>query len=59
MTAILVVNKNSKYIIVLAPALALVLMCVAGPVNTYFRYILPIAMSLPTVAFLLHKELKR
>lgn len=56
---ILIVNKNSKYITVILPALSIILACVAGPVNTYFRYILPILFALPPTVSLLYFELKQ
>ena len=32
----------------------LILVCIAGPANTYFRYAQPFIFSLPTVLFLLY-----
>lgn len=53
MLIILIKEKLNKYIIVLAPALSFILVCVASPANTYFRYVLPFVFSLPvTVAML-------
>ena len=52
--AFLIINKKSKYIPVILPALSLILVCIAGPANTYFRYAQPFIFSLPTVLFLLY-----
>ena len=46
---ILIICSKKKYILLLAPAFSLILMNVAGPANTYFRYVLPYAISLPTI----------
>lgn len=51
---ILLINRKAKYIPVLLPALSLILVCVASPVNTYFRYAQPFVFSLPVVLFLLY-----
>jgi hypothetical protein len=56
---ILLVNKKAKYITVLLPALSLILVCVASPVNTYFRYAQPFIFSLPVVLFLLYEILDK
>lgn len=57
MLVILIKEKLYKYITVLTPALSLILVCIASPVNTYFRYALPYVISLPITAFMLYKEL--
>ena len=46
---VLILQKKSKYIILLTPALSLILMNLAGPANTYFRYVLPYAVTIFTV----------
>ncbi|MGE5455553.1 MAG: DUF6020 family protein [Ignavibacteriales bacterium] len=43
---LLVLNKR-KYLIYLLPSLALLLICVASPANTYFRYAMPYIFSIP------------
>ncbi len=55
----LIKEKLNKYIVVLLPALSLILVCVASPVNTYFRYALPYIVSLPAVALLLYSASKK
>lgn len=57
--AFLIINKRSKYIPVILPALSLILVCIAGPANTYFRYAQPFIFSLPTVLFLLYTILDK
>ena len=52
-------KKKYKYLIPLAPSLAVLLVCLASPINGSFRYILPIVYSLPlifTVDYLVYKE---
>ena len=56
---VLIINKKKKYIILLLPAFSLILMNIAGPANTYFRYVLPYAISLPLIISLIYIELKR
>jgi len=55
---LLVVNKMKKYIPILLPSITLILVCVVGPANTYFRYILPCVFALPIILCVLYKELK-
>ena len=52
---ILVVSRKKKYIALLVPAILTILMCMVGPVNTYFRYVIPYAFSLPVIIGLLSK----
>ncbi len=52
----LIVKKNKKQILILLPALSLILVCIASPANTYFRYAMPYIMTLPLVAALLYKN---
>lgn len=52
----LIVENKKKLIPIILPVLTLVLTCLAGPVNTYFRYMLPIVMSLPLVIGLIYHE---
>ena len=42
-------KKLYKNILVLAPALILILVCVVGPANTYFRYALPFIFAMPFI----------
>lgn len=55
---ILIVNKMKKYIPILLPSITFILVCVVGPANTYFRYVLPCVFALPTILCILYKELK-
>lgn len=52
----LIVEHKRKFIVLLLPALTLLLTCVVGPVNTYFRYMIPIVMSLPLIIGLIYYE---
>lgn len=47
MTAYLAYKKNYKGIIFLVPTLVSILVCIAGPANTYYRYALPFIFSMP------------
>lgn len=40
-------EKKYKYLICLAPIVSLVLVCIAGPANTYFRYAMPYVFAMP------------
>ena len=42
-------RKLYKNILVLAPALVLILVCMVGPANTYFRYALPFIFAMPFI----------
>ncbi len=59
MVGFLLVNKKKKYLPVLLPALSLILVCVASPVNTYFRYAQPYVYALPVTMFLLYQILTK
>lgn len=54
----LIINKMKKYIVVLLPSLTFILVCIVGPANTYFRYVLPCVFALPTIICILYNELK-
>lgn len=54
----LTITKNKKYIFTLLPGFVLLLTCVAGPANTYFRYILPLTFTLPVMVPLLLKKIR-
>jgi hypothetical protein len=58
MLVFLIKEKLNRYIVVLAPALSLILVCVAGPVNTYFRYTLPYVFAFPVTVALLYNLYK-
>ncbi len=59
MVGFLLINKKSRYLPVLLPALSLILVCVASPVNTYFRYAQPYVFALPVTMFLLYQILTK
>lgn len=52
--AYLIIKKEKKYINILIPSILTILMCVVGPVNTYYRYVIPYSMSLPVIICLLY-----
>lgn len=56
--AYLISEKKKRLIPLLLPAFILLLTCVVGPVNTYFRYMFPIVISLPLIIGLLLGESK-
>lgn len=49
LTSYLMETKNKKYILLLLPAFSIILCCILGPVNTYYRYVIPYSFSLPTI----------
>lgn len=59
MVGFLLVNRKGRYLPVLLPALSLILVCVASPVNTYFRYAQPYVFALPVTMFLLYQILTK
>lgn len=55
----IVSKKKYKYLIPMMPLCAVLLMCLASPLNGSFRYILPIVFSAPIIAsidYLVYKE---
>ena len=59
LVGVLIVNKMKKYIVLLLPSLSFILVCMVGPANTYFRYILPCVFALPAILCILYNELKK
>lgn len=47
MTFYLITRKKHKELIIYTPALIVLLVCIASPVNTYFRYALPNIFAMP------------
>ena len=45
--AYLLYEHKYKYLIMLLPSIVLILVCVASPVNTYFRYAMPYVFYIP------------
>jgi len=53
-------EKNlKKYLIVLSPLFISVLVCIASPVNTYFRYAMPYIFVMPLIIGLIYTTLKK
>lgn len=58
MLAVLVIDKRKKeFLIVLSPLFVSLLVCIASPVNTYFRYAMPYVFIIPTLIFLLSSNI--
>lgn len=55
----MITEHKKKLIPLLLPAFVLLLTVLVGPVNTYFRYIFPIMMSLPLIIGLLYSYIKK
>lgn len=47
MTGYIIALKKYRYLNYLIPSIILVLVCIASPVNTYFRYALPYVFAMP------------
>ncbi len=53
----LIYQKRIKDIVLYLPALISILVCIAGPANTYYRYALPYIMSMPLmIGFVLERQ---
>lgn len=60
LTGYVIYRKKYKYIVVYLPALISILICIASPANTYFRYALPFVFSLPLmVSFVIDKNFRK
>ena len=53
---VLLLTNKRDLILLLLPMFALILTTISSPVNTYFRYVLPYAISLPVIIGLIMKE---
>ena len=58
LTVYLCNKKYKKYILVLIPMYLSILICIAGPANTYFRYVMPYMFVLPSITCLLIYKIK-
>lgn len=58
MGAYFIERKRYRYLLVLAPLYISVLICVASPVNTYFRYAMPYVFAIPMLIMLFLKTIK-
>ncbi len=57
LVAYVIYKKDYKKLVFYLPALISILVCVASPVNTYFRYTMPYVFGLPImIAFVLEKK---
>lgn len=53
---VVLLTKKRDLVLLLLPAFALLLTTIAGPANTYFRYVVPYAITLPVILGLILKE---
>lgn len=51
-------EKKYKYLITITPMISLFLVCLASPVNTYFRYAMPYIFALPIMIAITINEIK-
>lgn len=58
MGAYFIEKKKDKYLLVLMPLYVSLLICVASPVNTYFRYAMPYVFAIPMLLTLFLKIIK-
>lgn len=59
MAIMYIVSKKKMLLLLLLPAFTIFLACMAGPVNSYFRYILPIVYSMPFLINVFYNELNK
>lgn len=59
LTYFVIKYKKKELLIVLAPSLASILICVASPVNCYFRYAMPYIFMLPFLVFVIQYVLNK
>ena len=52
----LIESKNKKYILLLLPAFSIILACILGPINTYYRYVIPYSFTLPIILAFIYKN---
>lgn len=55
----LITLKKYRYLLPLLPLFASLLICIASPVNTYFRYAMPYLFCLPVISMLLLSIIKK
>lgn len=53
-----IIKKKSEYLYVLLPFLVSLLICIASPVNSYFRYAMPYVFFMPFLVSIFVSELK-
>ncbi len=58
-SCLFIFSKKRELIIILLPSFAIVLASLVGPINTYFRYILPIAYTMPFYVTVVYHELNK
>lgn len=55
----LIERKKRKFILLLLPAFSIIIACLLGPVNTYYRYVIPYSFSLFLLISLLYVNMKK
>lgn len=58
LVAHLIESNNKKFILLLLPAFSIILVCLLGPINTYYRYVIPYSFSLPLLLAYIYKNKK-
>lgn len=53
MIVFLIKKARYEYLVILTPAISTILMCIASPANTYFRYVIPYIFSMPLLIILI------
>lgn len=53
-----ILKKKKEYLIIISPLLISLLICIASPANTYFRYTMPYVFIMPCIFILFSKRLK-
>ena len=55
-----IISSNKKrFILLLLPAFSIILASTLGPVNTYYRYVIPYSFSLPMLLALIYINTKK
>ena len=52
----LIESKNKSFILLLLPAFSIILASCLGPVNTYYRYVIPYSFSLPVILAFIYQN---
>ncbi len=59
MAVMYIVNKKKELLLLLLPTFTIFIACIVGPVNSYFRYVLPIVYSMPFLINVIYNELNK
>lgn len=58
MSVYFLIYKKKKYLLLLLPAYVTILICIASPVNCYFRYAMPYIFAIPFLFTVFLKEIR-